>query len=471
MLIDPWFEGVPQAVTHYFHEPMTTKQVTMWQGIPFEFSSVIPERQLHWLVIQGVKDSLQLRREIEIFFCKLADNGVLAVIESLQQDELRLLLAYYEKAGLFTITHLGIDGFIVQRKSGLPDQAASAMLKKITQTTILTPLIGARKEETAPSESHQFVFEIMEQTVINRPWQEQDLSVYCLDFQSEIALLTRGAKWQTLQEATFHYLPQYHQTKQLIATPFSQLNEWAKAAPKSSGKVIFLFSMGRCGSTLVNQIFRAIPDFVALSEPDAHTNIAMVRQRYGSLLDSQLKPLIQSCLTLDQAAVNQYASQGFLVKFRSHVTPLISLYHRSRPDAHILYMYRDARPWRCSVTRNWYHNNPENMAQAWASNMAQAQQAQQSGVPLIPIRYESLLEHPHETLQKLFAMIGVPSLPMEKLSAILNRDSQSASPLAKDRHDQCDDQLWSTEKEHAFLETIARHPIVNTPSFRLPNTL
>ena len=42
-------------------------------------------------------------------------------------------------------------------------------------------------------------------------------------------------------------------------------------------KRIFLFSIGRCGTTLTHHILNAVPEVLALSEPRAFVTIAMAR--------------------------------------------------------------------------------------------------------------------------------------------------------------------------------------------------
>jgi hypothetical protein len=65
----------------------------------------------------------------------------------------------------------------------------------------------------------------------------------------------------------FFYSVQYKKCTELIIVPIHYFVRLADSAKQLGPKIVLLSNMGRCGSTLLTQMFEAIPGTITISEP------------------------------------------------------------------------------------------------------------------------------------------------------------------------------------------------------------
>ena len=103
-----------------------------------------------------------------------------------------------------------------------------------------------------------------------------------------------------------------------------------------------MFSIGRCGSTLVSRMLETLPGTWSLSEPTACFELAMRGPRWKP---AEAERLIAAVMRLSLRPPRGAAVRRFAVKFHSQVLPQAELYHRAFPGAVFLFLYREAESW------------------------------------------------------------------------------------------------------------------------------
>ncbi|MEV4410415.1 hypothetical protein [Catellatospora sp. NPDC049609] len=273
-------------------------------------------------------------------------------------------------------------------------------------------------------------------------------SLYCLDHGTGRALFTRTDA--DLSRVPFHFLAQYEHATGLVALSYAELH--ALDTPPARG--VFLYSTGRCGSTLVAGALAARGGLVGVSEPDVLTQLVTLAPR---LPEAELRRLARSCVRL--------LSRGrpVAIKPRSFVIELGWLLHEEFPHFASVFLYREPRAWGRSTARAFAGYDPalvtdpaavqdrlgtmiplvarrrrrlgrllspeEVMACQWVSQLERAMALRHRGVDLFTATYEDLLADPQAVLGSLFAHCGLPA--PAALDEILAADSQAGTTLSR----------------------------------------
>lgn len=177
---------------------------------------------------------------------------------------------------------------------------------------------------------------------VETEWLVQNLqvSLYCIDAATAQAIFVELAPEVNLAAAPFVYQAQYESAQRLFALPVSHLLELSKRLETNLDRIILLFNISRCGSTLLHQIFNCIPGVVSLSEPDGFIPFWSEESR----------------LPTDEAAALMQASAKFLfrpqafphlavpvIKFSGRNLSLLKLCHHAFPQARLLFLSRIGR--------------------------------------------------------------------------------------------------------------------------------
>ncbi|MDI1460953.1 hypothetical protein QEZ54_08255 [Catellatospora sp. KI3] len=273
-------------------------------------------------------------------------------------------------------------------------------------------------------------------------------SLYCLDHDTGRAVFTRtGAD---LSRAPFHFLAQYEHADGLVALSYDELH--ALDVPDPSG--VFLYSTGRCGSTLVAAALVEHGGLAGVSEPDVLTQLVTLAPR---LDPAELRRLARSCVRL--------LSRGrpAVIKPRSFVIELAGLLHEEFPQFASVFLYRQPRAWGRSTARAFAGYDPalvtdpaavqdrlgtliplvarwrrrlgrllspeEVMACQWVAQTERALALRHRGVDLFTATYEELVDDPYPVLGSLFAHCGLAA--PHTLDRTLARDSQEGTALSR----------------------------------------
>jgi hypothetical protein len=371
------------------------------------------------------------------------------------------------------------------------------------------------------------------------------ITLYCLDDEHRRAVFVETPLDLNLRESTFHYQAQFHNAQRLLTISYDTLHKLAGQVGDRFQNLIFTYSVGRCGSTLLSRAFNRVDSVFDLSEPDVYMQITALRPRDGSR-DAELRQLLQSCTRLLYKPTP--AETTLAIKFRSFSIEVADLLYLLYPQAKIVFLYRDAETWARSQARAFdvfgpqvkelwdktLEKNPEflrrtvpliseyvrrhirrrlrpkdyialmtlalaqrvpfvrNRARTpaqyvepyirsfpvaglmvlqWLSVMHRYLELNARGIPMLAIRYETLVSAPRAALQALFEYCGLPLDQLPAAEAAFAEDSQRGSNLARDRLAQADRSELTTEHLSQLREVLLEHPTIQKADFIVPNTI
>ncbi|XP_064628841.1 uncharacterized protein LOC135488245 [Lineus longissimus] len=291
------------------------------------------------------------------------------------------------------------------------------------------------------------------------------------------------------KNATFLFMAQFLFAVKTITIPNWAFKKLADEVGDPAAEVTFLANTGRCGSTILSQMFEACPGVLSLSEPDAFTNFDVLKlelpeDEYKSLLRSSVRLLCKP-----QAKTN---IKYVLIKTRSesvrHVPAISELF----PSINLLFMYRDRMEtvrsmdhafsailvyWLLyifqassvlrklfpkQVARCRYFCFGDEESTSWMRNSDKLSSSmtifyylcmhhcwvirkyydfQEEGIDIPAVKYEDMISSPARACKAVFNYCGLPDSSIPKAVKAMENDSQRASPLAIDvkqkrkRHD------------------------------------
>ena len=103
--------------------------------------------------------------------------------------------------------------------------------------------------------------------IINSP----NISLYCLEPASQQAIFVETPV--EISDYSFVYNIQFESAERLIAVPYHDLFDLAKSIRNYTENLILIYSVGRCGSTLLSKVFNQLDYVLSLSEPDVFCNL------------------------------------------------------------------------------------------------------------------------------------------------------------------------------------------------------
>jgi hypothetical protein len=332
-----------------------------------------------------------------------------------------------------------------------------------------------------------------------------NVSLYCLDPARREAIFVETDPAVELSAAPFSFQAQYDAARGLIAVGFPALHELADRMSSDQRRLVLVYSIGRCGSTLVGRALAELGGATLLAEPDVFTQLVALRQAAPSrdgLTPDELSRLVRSCARLMFTRPRSGGADVLAVKFRSFVIELADVLHTHLRTARAVFAYRHAVGWTRSTLRAFGAYDPsmaeslapvqdrlgrlvpvlaryrarlgrvltpvEATACQWVSQMERAVALQKAGVAMYAVRYEDLAAHPRVQLAALLAHCGLPTGSSAALDRVLAEDSQAGTSLARDRLAGVDDTLDGT----AIVElkrVIAELSRIVTPDLILHN--
>lgn len=274
---------------------------------------------------------------------------------------------------------------------------------------------------------------------------------YCLDHQNRRMIFAETPPEIELSVRPFYYQAQYEAAARLIAIPYDRVHEIAARA--RSADPVFIFSVGRCGSTLMSKVWGRLDDTYSLSEPDVFTAINYLHGE-GRLTDNEAIQLLASTVRL----LNRppLPRERLVIKFRAQCIGIAELLYRQHPDASFIFMYRNAIDCVDSYVRvfgavplpehvfgrafPYAQSQPEiyqrlrRLGQpmlVWLVCVHTYLELRERGLPFVAIRYEELVRKPSDSVARLFAHCGISDALTERVCAAFTEDAQAGTPLAR----------------------------------------
>ncbi len=293
--------------------------------------------------------------------------------------------------------------------------------------------------------------------------EEPTISLYCLDHANQRAIFVETPADSDLARAPFYYQAQYDAAKALIAVAYDTLHQLASDVVVDPHRISLLYSVGRCGSTLVSRALSQADGIYSFSEPDVFTQLSAGRAADGSN-DAQVSSLTRDCMNIMCAAAQSGGATAWSFKFRSVGVELGDIIYRSFPEAKVIFLYRHADGWAKSAARayriydigvpagqprttaRYARLNPairaymathttlspiEILSWMWVSRMDRCLDLQQLGVPMFCMRYEDVQAVPRQMLSAMFAYCGLTVQDATRIAHVVAQDSQAGTSLSQ----------------------------------------
>ena len=282
-------------------------------------------------------------------------------------------------------------------------------------------------------------------------------------------------------ESSFVNAAQFDHSKNVIKMPIGAFHALAEKIGQPSVPAIWLSQTGRCGSTLLCQVFEKVPGTLIISEPDAPAHIDNMQQM-KTISESERNQLVVS--TVRVLCKPYPGTERLCIKTRGVCISMMKDISKLFPDIKQIFMYRNcketvssylallssvpftvvgracldsewlaaARPYFKRQTEVHFirtlsesagpHGDAMNskvfnsitmFTYMWANYMIIARDAMARDDNILPVKYEDLVTEKLETCKRIFKKFG---LDMSQLSTVLtafDRDSQRRSVLSRAR--------------------------------------
>ncbi len=235
---------------------------------------------------------------------------------------------------------------------------------------------------------------------------DPDVSPYCFDFDERKLLCVSTPD---IRGATFFYQAQRQRARHVVKVPFDAL-------PEAPAARTLVFSIGRCGSTLLHKAFEAA-GLSAVSEPDYFTQVAV--RRPG---DPALATVLGGATRLLPYSV---------IKLRAECNHASLLIAGAFREPRVMFILRDPVEWAESVRRVSRDATPADTAALLCGFLA-GLGALTRRYPVRICRYEDFRQLTASYVNELLAWMGSDARIRPATAAELaSRDAQEGSVVAR----------------------------------------
>ena len=300
-----------------------------------------------------------------------------------------------------------------------------------------------------------------------------NVALYCITKKEAIFVETAGnVNIYSSDENPFLYLAQYTRGINVIKMSIHTFYTLADSICDPTVPVIWLSNIGRCGSTMLCQVFEKVPGNLVLSEPDAPLKVCDMQsldkvsvKEYNNIIRSMVRVLCKPYPKAERIIIKTRSACASLM------IPLSKLFPRHVQQ---IFMYRDSlsalASWGPSMGVTPYGiliracadnelissfvpffreqfrfeiqcklntlpdipltNTFEQMVHMWANFVILARHAISCDQHILPLRYEDIVSHPRETVKNVFQTVGLDLKLIDDALTALNRDSQRGSALS-----------------------------------------
>lgn len=329
-----------------------------------------------------------------------------------------------------------------------------------------------------------------------------NITLYALDLEKGQAVFVESVSPDELSQAPFYYQAQYENAARVITLPFETMIGLAQSVTLDDRKLIFIQSMGRCGSTLASKLLAQLPGVLNMSEPDTLTQMVVARFMQPDQQD-RVRMLLDACVRM---LCKTPARTAWVIKGRSWMIELGDWLHELYPRAKSIYLYREAESWINSnlsafvnvegktpeewrqmeiETRGWMkllvpsiaRYDPDQHLTAtglttlmWLDNMERYTTLHQAGIEMLAIPYSSWKVDARRTALAMLDYCGHCPEDLTGIEETLMKDSQAGSAVAQDavKRKSSPSGLLDPAEMHHHLQN---HAYLKTPDFEVANTL
>jgi Sulfotransferase family len=317
-----------------------------------------------------------------------------------------------------------------------------------------------------------------------------NIAPYCLDHESRQVIFAETPPDVDVSLAPFYYQGQFEAATRLIATPYDLAHQIAMRTGARFEELVLLYSVGRCGSTLISKLWQQVQDTYSVSEPDVFTHISQLRDGH-QLNDGEAAQLLETAVRLLYQP--RRAGTRFVVKFRARCIDLAELMYSLFPPAKLLFMYRNAFdcidshvrvfgdepvdeptfrrafPLARDAAADYCHRLGRlgGPLVSWADGMQRYLAMRERGLPFAAVRYEDLARDPQRSIAQLLRHCAAPALSSEQISEVMAGDVQAGTKVARNS----DGRRTLTGAEMDCIRTFLEQHTAIAPDGVLPGTV
>ena len=340
------------------------------------------------------------------------------------------------------------------------------------------------------------------QLPVEKILENPHITLYGLDFENSQAVFVETPADVNLSQAPFYFNTQFEKARQVLTIPFETMIQLAKSVTIDDNRLISIYSVGRCGSTLASQIFAQIPGVINISEPYVLSQLVIARNTKAANEDDLVALLEAAICLLCKTA----AETAWVVKGQSFVIELGDWLHKIYPHTKNLFLYRHAETWLRSGLRAYSygvegtdeeHRAREKqrrehlgslvpaiaqydakqplshagiLALMWLSAMERYVQYCRMGIEMLAIRYASWRSAPRKTAEAMLDYCRCRPTDMTAIYETLNRDSQAGTRLSREALEQRKRVITELELEELHWH-LQHHAFIHEADFEVTNTL
>ena len=300
-----------------------------------------------------------------------------------------------------------------------------------------------------------------------------NVSLYCVTKHEAVFIETESdCNIYSSDENPFFYVAQFCRAKYLIRMSIESFHGLAEKVGDPSLPVIWVSNTGRCGSTMLCQVFESAPGTIVMSEPDVISNISL--QTNDGLGESERENLLRSAIRV--LCKPKPGTERFVVKTRSVSTALMMDITKWFPKVKQIFMYRNCfetllsfmamsasvsytiilrtcidnetissvLPFFRRNLRSLLLSNVKNsedvplntnilglFTHVWSNYILLAREAMSQNPDILPVKYEDLNENSTEFCKMLFKKLNIDPTHINESLPIFTRDSQRGSVLSQ----------------------------------------
>ena len=242
--------------------------------------------------------------------------------------------------------------------------------------------------------------------------------------------------------------------------------------PRAS--VIWMSNTGRCGGTMLCQIFDTVPEILVINEPDPPSN-AFHLHANNRINVSDYEAILKSMIRIMRRP--HPGKTRIIIKPRPLCTFLMMDICKLCPDVRHIFIYRNSldtiRSWLAAMAYEsylvvicacidavWFSNRfpfyrnflrlyftserkyslemPLELtticmiATFWANQMLFVRKTLALGQTILLVKYEDIKSRPKESIEHIFKCLGIDASQTDRAVRSLSRDSQRGSPLSRE---------------------------------------
>ena len=273
----------------------------------------------------------------------------------------------------------------------------------------------------------------------------------------------------------FLFVAQFLNATKVITMCISDLLSLADKIGNPRLPVVWISNTGRCGGTLLSQLFETVPGTLVIHEPEPPTNLYHLHEdsklstsEYGAMLKSTIRimckphpgitricikprPICSGMMT-DITKHCSYIKQLFV--YRNSLDTLTSWLGIMAYDPHTVVVrtcvdalwfsnicpyFRDRLVYHFVVKLQDAPELPKDsttacvMCYSWANQILIACDAMSRDKHILSVKYEDIISRPKETVGQIFDSLGIDLTNVDNATVALLRDSQRGSDVSRDR--------------------------------------